>query len=461
MAPDRPPMPAPPSRRPHLALAAALALLAPPALAQSPRSAPQTEASRTEAPQTEAPQTEAPQLEASEAQAPAEEAPRAAEPYELVVGDIVEVTVFGEEEGWSGRIDMDGSLRLPGVGRAALEGLTLDEAEAVLAEGIAATGLYLAPRVSVALAEHAPVLVTGDVDDPGAFAYVAGLDVGAAAGLAGGVSLAGTEPGQFGMTTARLSGDLRTIETDIQRAVVRIARIDAQLAGGSEVEVEPSGNVRALGLDPTFQSTLVALEESILREEAEAAAETVRLWEAEAEELDGQIVLLADRIAVQETILDLLEEERVAAEELDSRGLRTRADMTRVERSDAEARSRLLEIEAALSQARSRRLGIERAITQFEADRRADLLAASVAERAELERLQERRRTAIEMQVAVGDDMATLLAADAGIEIVYEVRRRSEGVARSFAAEPDTPLLPGDALTVTILAGAATATATE
>ena len=371
------------------------------------------------------------------------------DPYRLTVGDTLEVRVVGEEGGWSGPIDIDGVVRLPGAGRASVEGLTLDEAEARLGEAISASGLYVAPVVSVALTAHAPVLVTGDVRDPGAFAFVPHLTAQAAAGLAGGVSLSDVDPSRVALLSAELAGELRAVETEIQRAGVRIARLDAQLAGRAELPADAGAELPLVGIDRGLAERLREIEGAILREEAEATDALLALWRGEIGETESQIGLLVDRVEVLGEVARLQAEELDAAMELDARGLRTRVDMTRIERSEAEARARLLEVEAALSQARSRRSSLQRSLTRFEADRRAALRSSSVQERTELELLLHRRRTVLEKRLVIGDGALSLDAED-GVSIDYAIRRRRGGGVEVLDAEPDAEMRPGDALTVTV-----------
>ena len=370
--------------------------------------------------------------------------------YRLAVGDTVEARMLGEAEGWSGRIDIDGAVRLPGLGQAAVEGLSLAEAEARLEAAVGASGLYVAPEVSVALVAHAPVLVTGDVRNPGAFEFVPHLTAAAAAGLAGGVALSGADTLQLALLAPQLAGDLRRLETEIQQAVLRIARLDAQIEGRAEIAPDdPALDVPLASVGGDLARHLLEVEGAILREEAQASEEILGLWRAERDEIENQITLLANRLEVQGDLIRLQAEEMAAAEELDARGLRTRADMARVERLDADARARLLEIEASLSQARSRRSAISRAIAEYGLARRTGFLEASAREEAALERLFHERRTTIEKQVALGDGAAAALAAEA-VAIGYSVRRRQAGVVRTMEAGPDTELRPGDALSVSI-----------
>ena len=371
------------------------------------------------------------------------------EAYRLVIGDTVSMAILGEGEGWEAQVDLDGGLRLPGFGRVHVEGKTLDQAEAFMLDEIEKTGLYVSPRLSLGIASYAPVVVTGAVRDPGAFDYRPNLTAEAASGLAGGVAMSEIDGNQTALASVQLVGDLRRLGTDILHTTIRIARVEAQLEGRETFEFDPA-EMPVVAPDPDLLAHLVLREQAILDEEISGDRQLIALRTTELEETDNQIDLLLRRREVQEDMILLQQEEREAAESLDARGLRTRMDMARIERSEAEVQARLLDIDAALSQARTRRADISRALTQFRIDRRVDLLEASARERADLEQLLHQRRTALEKSALIGNPAAGFMPEEAGLVIDYTVRRRTDGTMRSFSVEPDFMLRPGDILNVRI-----------
>lgn len=118
-------------------------------------------------------------------------APRRAAPgelpaYTLRPGDRVAVIVHDHPE-MSGELDLDfaGLVRLPYVGTVSLAGLTVRTAERRIAAALEGTWVRGA-SVTVALLDHAPVFVLGEVQLPGRFAYRPGMTVLEAIALAGG-----------------------------------------------------------------------------------------------------------------------------------------------------------------------------------------------------------------------------------------------------------------------------------
>jgi polysaccharide export outer membrane protein len=106
--------------------------------------------------------------------------------YRLGAGDRVRVTVF-EEPDLSGEFDLDGAgtFPVPLIGAVA----ALDQSPRALErqiETMFADGWLIRPRVSVEVLSYRPFYIIGEVNQPGAYPYRAGLTVLNAAALAGG-----------------------------------------------------------------------------------------------------------------------------------------------------------------------------------------------------------------------------------------------------------------------------------
>jgi polysaccharide export outer membrane protein len=84
----------------------------------------------------------------------------------LQQGDLLTVRIYGMADYEpSVRISLDGTVQLPLIGRLLLEGLTLHQAESLIAERLKSAGMYLDPQVTIQLTEAAnqAVTVTGEV----------------------------------------------------------------------------------------------------------------------------------------------------------------------------------------------------------------------------------------------------------------------------------------------------------
>lgn len=110
----------------------------------------------------------------------------AAEDYRLGAGDHIRVTVFGHED-LSGEftISETGTVALPLAGTLAFGGLRVDEAERAAVAALKPDYLRN-PRVSIEVVKYRPFYIIGEVNEPGAYTYIAGMTVNEAVALAGG-----------------------------------------------------------------------------------------------------------------------------------------------------------------------------------------------------------------------------------------------------------------------------------
>jgi protein involved in polysaccharide export with SLBB domain len=108
------------------------------------------------------------------------------ESYKLGTGDKIKITVFGQDDlGGEFLVDDTGYLRLPLIGQVKAAGLTVHQFEdAVIAK--LADGYLKDPRVSVEVTNYRPFYIIGEVNKPGEYPYVNGMNVLNAVALAGG-----------------------------------------------------------------------------------------------------------------------------------------------------------------------------------------------------------------------------------------------------------------------------------
>ncbi len=111
--------------------------------------------------------------------------PQPAVPYALGAGDEVRVNVFDEDE-LSGtfRIDATGILSMPLIGQVPAADLTVRDLEGAVTEAL---NYYLInPQVSIELTGYRPFYIHGAVRNGGEYAFVVGMHVLTAIGMAGG-----------------------------------------------------------------------------------------------------------------------------------------------------------------------------------------------------------------------------------------------------------------------------------
>jgi protein involved in polysaccharide export with SLBB domain len=105
----------------------------------------------------------------------------------LETGDKLRVVVYGEDS-LSGAYEISpaGTISMPLIRPIPAVGRTTGELERALAEAYRAGGILKDPKVTVSDVTYRPVYVFGEVQSPGRYSYVSGLDVLTAVATAGG-----------------------------------------------------------------------------------------------------------------------------------------------------------------------------------------------------------------------------------------------------------------------------------
>lgn len=106
--------------------------------------------------------------------------------FHLGPGDLINITVYGEEDlsRQHFRLPDSGLIMFP-FGEVSASGLTISELENRIADGLRG-GYLVNPRVSVSIEEYRPFFINGQVAQPGAYPYKSGLTVRMAVSIAGG-----------------------------------------------------------------------------------------------------------------------------------------------------------------------------------------------------------------------------------------------------------------------------------
>ncbi len=145
-----------------------------------------------------------------QASPPASLAP-VSENYTLGTGDQLRVIVFGEAD-LSGQfvVDDTGHVRLPLIGQVEASGRTVREFEVDVAAKLS-QGYLKDPRVSIEVTNYRPFFIIGEVNKPGEYPYVNGMNVLNAVALAGGFTYRARE----GEVYIQHSGNSKEEEVDV------------------------------------------------------------------------------------------------------------------------------------------------------------------------------------------------------------------------------------------------------
>jgi polysaccharide export outer membrane protein len=109
-------------------------------------------------------------------------------PYTLDGGDVLRVTVYGDDTlSKTYNVDDGGTISFPLVGPVPVRGMTTGEAAGALAAALA-DGFMRNPNVSIEIDTYRPFFIQGAVKNAGQFPYVSNMTVRAAVSTAGGYS---------------------------------------------------------------------------------------------------------------------------------------------------------------------------------------------------------------------------------------------------------------------------------
>lgn len=148
--------------------------------------------------------------------------------YRLGAGDIINISVYGEEDlsRHHLRLPDSGVISYP-FGEVYALGLRLVELGNKVADGLRG-GYLINPRVSVSMEEYRPFFINGQVASPGAYPYQPGLSVRKAVSLAGGFKERASESNIYVVR-----------ETDDKHEQSKIA-LDGVVYPGDTITVEES-----------------------------------------------------------------------------------------------------------------------------------------------------------------------------------------------------------------------------
>ncbi len=128
---------------------------------------------------------------------PAERARPAVESEKIGRGDILSISVVGQENLTGPQtVGADGTVSIPNIGSVPLSGLTVDKAASVLERRL--SNILQEPRVSVlVVTRFIEVSLLGEVQSPGKYSLQSGDGVASALALAGGITEYGSEDAIF------------------------------------------------------------------------------------------------------------------------------------------------------------------------------------------------------------------------------------------------------------------------
>jgi len=164
--------------------------------------------------------------------------------YTIAANDILEVTVYGEEDlSTTARVAQDGTISYPLLGNIKVSGFTVRQLEQQITK-LLAEDYLVNPQVKVFVKQYANINVLGEVKSPGAYQMRERLTLTEAIALTGGFN---NTANTADVKIIRSTGDKKeTLHVDFDK-VLEKALPDVELKAFDVVIVEPYGSFSIIG----------------------------------------------------------------------------------------------------------------------------------------------------------------------------------------------------------------------
>lgn len=355
----------------------------------------------------------------------------------------------GQYERWDAlggdfQISDGGTLALPLIGTIPVGKLDAAGLSAEIAARLKARiGLVETPEATVTVVGYPPFYVVGDVKAPGEYKYHAGLTVLQSLAMGGG-EFRPDDKNSSALDKTGYVGMLRGLDNSIMRSEIRIARLQAEMSGASQINFDTRSEQDSAAAAAVYrqEKAIFAARANLLKRQSKSYSELRDLLYAEIDNLEKKSEgANADISSVEKELRNVksMVEKGIA---LPSK----QADLERMLRSYYAGR---LDLATAVMRARQ---GIAEASRNLEGlydKQHTEVVSELQTEQANLDQIKLKRETAQKQfldMLAQGLDPETPAE---NVALTFKINRRVNGNVEEIAASEDTLLQPGDVVRVT------------
>lgn len=376
------------------------------------------------------------------------------------IGDVIEVSIMGFPDLRQRlTVQADGFVSGSYIGSIEVAGLTSAALRAKLqtasigkpirqrlADGQVVSVLIEPDDLAVAVVEHRPIYVSGDVGKPGEYPYRAELTVARALALAG------------GLDTRRLLNQSAApwdVEAELDSSWMEMAKERARLQRAKSIlGTKNDGEADPLAGAPIGKAAIADIQKTSAKlEEIEAAdyQKERASFDRSLDTLDKQIAVLTKQLREEElgTKADMDEFENVRA--LYAKGTATAQRVADARRSVLLSSTRSLQTSSELLQTRKQREDVARQLERLDDHRR--LAAHREIESSRLRIAQLRSRLGGLQKLLMSGADPGRIAALPQFKPRFALIRRTDAASRRHLVDEDAILEPGDVLTVGVDVG--------
>ena len=343
------------------------------------------------------------------------------------------------------RVGPSGTLSLPFAGEIEASGKTTSAIAQEISRNLRQKlGLVDLPEASVEISEFRPIFVSGDVQTPGRYAFEPEMTVLKAVSLAGGMPR--TTGQRFERDYFNARGDYDVIVAQHDRLVVKLARLQTELANAQEIKVpddliEKSEAKRLID----DEAAIMLSRKNSLDLQLNGLTELKTLY-------TNEITSLEKKMDVQNRQMDLTRKELKSIGGLADQGLVVNSRLMGLQTSVADMEGKLLDLDTASLRAKQEINKSTQNETDLQNDRKAELATEIQATQAALDesnlKLQMNKNLMTEALVNAPGAMGQGNKED--LVMQYSIVRNSKGKTEETTAEEGTTLLPGDVVKVKI-----------
>lgn len=311
-------------------------------------------------------------------------------------------------------------------------------------------GLGREPDVAVDVVQFRPFYILGHVTQPGEFPYRPGLTVLQALTIAGGLRTREEDIARLEREVIAGRGEVELLSLSNVSLLTRKARLDAELAGASEIEF-PNNLLRLRG--DSLVSIMMDQERAIFQARRDGLRTQVRALEELKEFLAKELAALEKQLTFHDTQIELVQKELAGVSALVKKGLSAAPRELGLQRTLADVQSSRLSAETALFRARQEISRTEISILQLRNTFANEVTVALRETQAQLDETVRKADTASQLLHESEVSAPRLLALRAKAqqaEPVYTIVRPDGGGSVEIAATETTEVLPGDTVKVEI-----------
>lgn len=304
--------------------------------------------------------------------------------YKLDAQDKVRVKIYewretlGELYEWSALngeliVNASGMVSLPLIGEISATGRTPAELSVLISEGLQAkAGLVDRPSVIVEVLQYRPFYILGLVERPGEYPFRPGMTAIQAISIAGGLLRPGNQSTwQIGRDVISARGDLRLLNQNKSRLIVRRARLEAELGGGDTIAFPPE----LLASKDSALADIIRDEQLVFDSRRDAFRQKTEMLSKHKDFLRQEIEVLQAQMTVKAKQQASMEAELKSVRSLVKKGLQTSPRQALLERGAAVYEIGQLELNTSILRAHQDTAKVDESILDMTVQRRNELLA--------------------------------------------------------------------------------------